>query len=159
MSPGPPSRTVLVRETEPGQFLQQLRVGPHQMAADEPEALGGQDAGPNPYEFVLMGLGACTGMTLRMYAKLKDIPLQGVEVRLELFKIHAEDCADCMSPQGTIDEIHREITLIGDLSEVQQDRLLQIANRCPVHRLLSSEVRIRSRLSPPRQVTAEPPSL
>ncbi len=148
MSASPPSRGVRVRESGSGRFLQQVEVGPHQLNADEPLALGGEDAGPNPYEFVLAGLGACTSMTLRMYAERKGIPLEGVDVSLELHKIHAQDCADCLSEQGTVDEIHRQITLIGDLSPAQRERLLEIANRCPVHRLLTGEVKIRSSLTP-----------
>jgi putative redox protein len=136
-----------VEETLTGRYMQTARTGRHALTVDEPKAVGGNDAGPGPYEFVLMGLGGCTAMTVRMYAELKGLPLARVRVRLSHRKIHAQDCADCETQEGKVDEITREITLEGDLSEEQRERLLEIANRCPVHRTLTSEIKVRSHLT------------
>lgn len=138
---------VEVEETLGGRYMQNLRSGRHAFTADEPVEVGGNDAGPGPYEFLLMGLGACTSMTVRMYAEMKKLPLTRVHVRLSHQKIHAADCADCETRDGKVDEIRREITLEGALSAEQREKLLDIANRCPVHRTLSSEIRIRTQLS------------
>src|SRR5690606_23390413 len=108
--------------------------------------VGGNDTGPGPYEYLLMGLGACTSMTIRMYAERKQLPLKRVKVRLGHQKIHADDCSDCETREGKVDEITREIFLEGDLSDEQQQKLLEIANRCPVHRTLTSEIKVRSKL-------------
>lgn len=137
---------VEVEETLTGRYMQTVRTGRHAFTADEPVEVGGNDAGPGPYDFLLMGLGACTSMTLRMYAELKKLPLQRVRVKLSHRKIHAEDCADCGAREGKIDEITREIELHGDLSQEQRQRLLEIANKCPVHRTLTSEIKVRSHL-------------
>ena len=135
-----------VEEDPAGRFVQNMRSGRHELIADEPEEVGGNDTGPGPYEYLLMGLGACTSMTLRMYAEHKQLPLERVTVRLSHHKIHARDCNDCETREGKVDEITREIILEGDLTQEQQQRLLEIANRCPVHRTLSSEIKIRSML-------------
>lgn len=127
-------------------FRTELSAGGHQMVADEPESYGGTDLGPSPYEFLSMALGACTGMTLRMYADRKEWPLEEVVVRLKHGKIHAEDCTDCETKTGKVDQIEREIEIIGDLDESQRNRILEIADKCPVHRTLHSEIKIRSRL-------------
>ena len=140
--------TVDVEETLSGRYLNSLRAGRHAWTADEPAAVGGNDAGPGPYELLLMALGACTSMTLRMYAERKQLPLQRVRVRLAHRKIHAQDCADCATKEGLLDEITREIVLEGELSEEQREKLLEIANRCPVHRTLTSEIKVRSKLAP-----------
>ncbi len=137
---------VEVEETLSGRYVQAARTGRHALTVDEPQALGGDDAGPGPYEYLLIGLGACTSMTLRMYATMKQLPLTRVRVRLSHHRIHARDCADCNSKDGKVDEIFREITLEGDLSAQQRQRLLEIANRCPVHQTLTSEIKIRSSL-------------
>src|SRR4029077_2992567 len=108
------------------------------LAPDEPRAPGGDDADPNPYERLLMSLGACTSMTLRLYAKRKQLPLTRVAVRLRHSRIHAEDCADCETKAGFIDRIDREIVLEGPLDEDQRKRMTEIANMCPVHRTLTS---------------------
>jgi len=140
---------VLVRETGEGDFQQQVIVGPHRMLADEPAAVGGMDTGPTPYGYLLAGLGACTSMTIRMYANRKKWPLDGVSVTLVHKKVHADDCADCETHEGHIDRIDREIELVGPLDAEQRARLLEIADRCPVHRTLNSEIWIRTSLTKP----------
>lgn len=140
--------TIDVEETLSGRYMNSLRAGRHAWTADEPAAVGGNDAGPGPYELLLMALGACTSMTVRMYAERKQLPLKRVRVRLSHRKIHAQDCADCMTKEGMLDEITREITLEGELSEEQRQKLLEIANKCPVHRTLTSEIKVRSKLAP-----------
>jgi len=137
---------VTVAETREGKFTQAITVGKHQLRADEPESAGGTDSGPSPYDFLLTALGACTAMTVRMYADLKQLPLERVTVRLRHEKVHAQDCAECETREGKIDRIEREITLKGALDEAQRGRLLEIANKCPVHRTLHSEVWITTRL-------------
>jgi putative redox protein len=141
-----PNNIVEVEETLTGRYSQSMRSGRHVLTADEPESVGGNDSGPGPYEYVLMGLGACTSMTIRMYAERKQLPLKRVQVRLGHHKIHADDCSDCETREGKIDEITREIILEGDLTDEQRQKLLEIANRCPVHRTLTSEIKVRTRL-------------
>lgn len=142
------STVVEVEETLTGRYMQSVRSGRHAFNADEPVAAGGNDAGPGPYEYLLMSLGACTSMTVRMYAELKKLPLKRVRVRLSHRKIHAKDCLDCATQDGKVDEITREIVLEGDLTDDQRGRLLEIANRCPVNRTLTAEIKVRSRLAP-----------
>ena len=137
---------VLVRESGLGRLTQEIAAGPHALLADEPARLGGNNSGPTPYDLLLSGLGACTTMTLRMYADRKGWPLERASVSLRHNKIHAEDCADCETKSGKLDHIDREITLEGPLDEEQRARLLEIADKCPVHRTLHSEVKIDSRL-------------
>ncbi|HZP12716.1 MAG TPA: OsmC family protein [Nevskiaceae bacterium] len=127
-------------------FLQSVRVADHNFVADEPVSSGGGDAGPNPYDLLISALGACTSMTVSMYARKKGWPLDAVTVRLHHTKVCANDCADCETKDGMIDRIHRAIELHGDLNEEQRTRLLAIANKCPVHRTLTSEIDIRTRL-------------
>lgn len=117
------------------------------IVADEPENVGGTNQGPTPYDLLTASLGACTSMTLRMYANRKKWPLDAVSVHLKYRKIHARDCEHCETEEGKIDHIEREITLEGNLEEEQRDRLLEIANRCPVHRTLHSEIHVESRLT------------
>jgi uncharacterized OsmC-like protein/pimeloyl-ACP methyl ester carboxylesterase len=138
------SRNVMVRETGRGKFQQEVTVGPHRFLADEPRGGGGLDSGPGPYDLVLAGLGACTAMTLRLYAERKALPLDQVTVELSHGKIHAQDCADCETKEGMIDRIERAITLSGKLDAAQRQRLMEIADKCPVHRTLESEVDIRT---------------
>jgi putative redox protein len=127
-------------------YRQEVRARDHLLIADEPTDVGGGDLGPTPYDLLLAALGSCTSMTLRMYADRKEWDLQEVEVRLRHQKIHAKDCEDCATEKGKIDRIEREISVTGDLDDGQRERLLEIADRCPVHRTLTSETVIRSRL-------------
>lgn len=138
---------VVVTETGVGTFQQTVSVGVHRLLADEPVAVGGLDTGPSPYELLLAALGACTAMTLRLYAERKGLPLERVSVLLRHSKIHATDCESCETTQGQIDRIERRITLDGDLDDATLDRLLEIADKCPVHRTLTSEVDIETALS------------
>ncbi len=135
---------VVVRETRRGQFQQEVIVGPHRLLADEPPAVGGLGSGPGPYDFLLAGLGACTAMTVRLYADRKALPLRQVRVRLSHAKIHAADCAECETKEGMVDRIERAITFDGDLDAAQRARLMEIADKCPVHRTLESEINIRT---------------
>ncbi len=136
--------TVVVRETRNGQFQQDVAAGKHRLLADEPEAAGGRDTGPGPYDLLLAALGACTSMTIRLYADRKQIPLVRTLVRLRHEKIYAADCATCETKEGKIDHIDREISFEGDLDAATRARLLEIADKCPVHRTLTSEVDIRT---------------
>ena len=136
---------VLVGETGNGKFEQSIVAGKHRYIADEPTSVGGNGSGPSPYEYLLAGLGACTSMTIRLYADLKKLPLRRVSVRLKHDKIHAADCENCETKEGKIDRIDREITLEGDLSAEQRARLMDIADKCPVHRTLHGEIDIRTR--------------
>jgi uncharacterized OsmC-like protein/alpha-beta hydrolase superfamily lysophospholipase len=136
--------TVLVRETRRGQFQQEVIVGDHRLLADEPVKDGGLNTGPGPYDLLLAALGACTSMTVRLYADLKQIPLKRTQVRLHHQKIYAVDCAECETKEGKIDRIDRTISFEGDLSADERKRLLEIADKCPVHRTLKSEVDIRT---------------
>jgi len=138
---------VVVAESGEGRFAQTIRAGRHQLRADEPASVGGDDSGPGPYDLLLAGLGACTTMTVRMYASRKKLPLEHVAVRLRHARIHAEDCADCETREGRLDEIRRELSLAGDLDDDQRRRLLEIADKCPVHRTLSGEIKIRTTLA------------
>jgi uncharacterized OsmC-like protein len=135
---------VLVRETRRGTFQQEIISGAHHLIADEPVKAGGLDSGPGPYDLLLAALGACTSMTLRLYAEQKKLPLTRVEVRLRHDRIYADDCAECETKAGLIDHIERVITLEGDLDAKQRARLMEIADKCPVHRTLKSEVDIRT---------------
>lgn len=138
-------RDVVVRETRNGKFQQTVTVGPHQMLADEPIASGGDDTGLGPYDFLLAGLGTCTSMTMRLYADRKSLPLERTTVTLRHSKIHAEDCAECETKAGMLDQIDRVIAMEGPLDADQRKRLMEIADKCPVHHTLTSEVRILSR--------------
>jgi uncharacterized OsmC-like protein/alpha/beta superfamily hydrolase len=139
---GEAPRNVVVRETRNGKFQQTVSIGPHQMLADEPIAAGGADTGPGPYDFVLAGLGACTSMTMRLYADRKSLPLERTTVTLKHSKIHAQDCADCETKEGMLDQIDLVIGMEGNLNAEQRKRLMEIADKCPVHRTLTSEIRI-----------------
>ena len=141
--PTPPG-VVIVRETRKGKFQQDVHTGRHHLTADEPLGVGGDDSGPGPYDLLLASLGACTSMTLRLYADQKKLPLTRVEVRLRHDRIYAVDCAECETKEGLIDHIERVITLEGDLDAAQRSKLMEIADKCPVHRTLTHEVHIRT---------------
>ena len=136
--------TVVVRETRRGTFQQDIVSGAHHLLADEPVNVGGLDSGPGPYDLLLAALGACTSMTLRLYADRKKMPLTRVQVRLRYGRIHATDCAECETKEGMIDRIERVITLEGELDAEQRARLMEMADKCPVHRTLKSEIDIRT---------------
>lgn len=138
-------RQVVVQETGEGKFQQQVSVGRHRLTADEPPSVGGQDTGPNPYDLVLSGLGACTSMTMRMYADRKALPLDRVTVTLRHSKIHAEDCEACETRTGLLDHIERVIRIEGNLDSEQRAKLMEIADKCPVHKTLTSEIHIATR--------------
>ena len=136
--------TVVVASTGQGKFEQVLLDGRHTLIADEPVSAGGADVGPGPYELLVMSLGACTSMTVQLYAGRKKWPLEQCVVRLRHTKAYAEDCADCENPKSMIDRIYREIEFIGVLDAEQRSRLLEIADHCPVHRTLSSKIDIKT---------------
>ncbi len=144
-SPSAPFQ-VVVEDAATGALTENISAGRHVLIADEPEAVGGNDVGPGPYEYLLAALGACTAMTLRLYARQKGWPLEKVTVGLNHGRIHAEDCATCETREGKIDRIERVLTIEGPLSAEQRARLLEIANKCPVHRTLMSEITIPTRL-------------
>jgi uncharacterized OsmC-like protein/pimeloyl-ACP methyl ester carboxylesterase len=139
----PAEGAVRVAESGPGRLTQQISARRHRMTADEPHPVG-DDSGPTPYDFLLAALGACTSMTVRMYADRKQWPLERIVVDSRHTRIHAKDCADCDTATGMVDRIERDITLIGPLDVDQRARLLDIADRCPVHRTLRSEVSIQT---------------
>ncbi len=139
---GEAPRNVVVQETRAGKFQQTVSIGPHRLLADEPVAAGGEDSGPGPYDFLLAGLGACTSMTMRLYADRKSLPLEGVTVTLKHSKIYAQDCAECETKSGMLDQIDRVIAMEGALDAEQRRKLMEIADKCPVHRTLTSEIRI-----------------
>ena len=142
-----PRDTVQVRETRQGKFQQGITIGPHRLVADEPVDVGGMDSGPTPYDLLLAGLGACTAMTVRLYADAKQLPLDRVSVDLMHTKTYATDCAECETKDGKIDRIERVVKLEGDLDGTTRAKLLEIANKCPVHRTLNSETWIPTRLA------------
>src|SRR6185437_14288298 len=137
---------VIVTESGNGSLQQLVTVGRHHIVADEPVPIGG-DTGPNPYDLLLAALGACTAMTLRMYANHKGLPLENVTVSLRHGRIHAKDCAECETTAGFVDGIDRTIQIEGPLTREQRDRLLEIADKCPVHRTLTSETVVRTVLA------------
>lgn len=131
-------------------FLQKITSSGHHFLADEPVSVGGTDAAPTPYDYLLAGLGACTSMTVGLYARRKKWPLEDVTVALRHSRIHARDCADCETKDGMLDRIELEIELAGPLTPEQRAKLMEIASKCPVHRTLISEidVKVRSALVP-----------
>jgi uncharacterized OsmC-like protein/fermentation-respiration switch protein FrsA (DUF1100 family) len=135
---------IVVRETRRGTFQQEITARAHRFLADEPVAAGGLDSGPGPYDLLLAALGACTSMTLRLYADRKQLPLERTRVRLRHSRIYAADCADCETKEGMLDRIDRIISFDGELDTETRKRLLEIADKCPVHRTLTSEIDIRT---------------
>ncbi|MCS5711275.1 OsmC family protein [Candidatus Berkiella aquae] len=139
--------TITVSSSEKGKYAQDIIIGQHLLVGDEPVAVGGNDLGPSPYDYLLAALGTCTSMTLRMFADLKKIPLEKVSVKLQHEKKYATDCAECENSTAKIDHIERSITLTGNLSQEQREKLLEIANKCPVHRTLTSKIIITTKLN------------
>jgi putative redox protein len=133
--------TVIVTEDGSGGYAQRIVAGRHHFVADEPKPVG-DDRGPTPYDLLLAALGACTSMTVRIYAARKGWPLERVRVTLRHSRIHAQECADCETKIGWLDHIDRDVELTGDLDETQRERLMYMADRCPVHQTLTSEIDI-----------------
>ena len=129
--------------TSVGYLKQEITAGSHKFYADEPREVGGSESGPDPYSLLLAALGACTSMTLQMYARHKQWPLEKVEVSLRHTRIHAEDCEECNTKEGKIERIERYISLTGPLSEEQRARLFEVARRCPVHKTLTTGVTVK----------------
>lgn len=138
--------TVVVHGAASG-FVQEITVGKHRLRSDEPTTAGGTDTGPDPYDLLLAALGSCTSMTISLYARRKQWPLESVSVELRHAKVHAEDCTECETKIGMLDRIERDIALTGALDATQRDKLLEIADKCPVHRTLTAEIDIRTRLT------------
>jgi putative redox protein len=141
-----PEGVVIVRGAATG-FAQEIIAGPHRFVSDEPISAGGTDTGPTPYDLLLAAFGSCTSMTIAMYARRKQWPLERVTVRLRHSRIHAEDCAECETRPAALTLIERDIELEGVLDEEQRARLLAIANRCPVHQTLSTQMHIKTKLA------------
>ena len=133
---------VVVRGNASG-FLQEVVSGKHNLRADEPLNVGGSDAAPGPYDYLLIALGVCTSMTVGLYARRKQWPLENIIVSLRHSRIHAEDCKECETKEGMLDRIDTEIELTGTLTAEQHAKLMEIAAKCPVHRTLKSEINIR----------------
>jgi putative redox protein len=144
-----PPKTVVVRAGRKG-LTQRVTAGSHEWIADEPTVLGGDDEGPDPYALLLGALGACTSMTLRLYADKKGWPLEAITIRLEHDRIHAEDCRDCDAHVRKIDRIRCRLELEGPLDDTQRSRLVEIAGKCPVHRTLTSQTSVETTLLPRR---------
>ena len=139
-----PQEHVVVRGSASG-FLQEAMAGKHRFAVDEPVNVGGSGSAPDPYDYLLAALGACTSMTVGWYAREKKIPLEQVSVTLRHSRIHARDCEQCETKSGTLDRIDLDVQLTGPITSAQQAKLMEIAAKCPVHRTLKSEIDIRLR--------------
>jgi putative redox protein len=126
-------------------FRQEIITGKHRLHADEPVSAGGSDAGPSPYDYLLAALGVCTSMTVGLYARRKQLPLENITVSLWHSRIHAKDCEECETKEGMLDRIDVEVDLTGSLTAEQHAKLIEIAGKCPVHRTLTSEINIRLR--------------
>jgi uncharacterized OsmC-like protein len=126
-------------------FRQEITAGTHQLVADEPTNVGGGDAGPDPYDYLVSSLGVCTSMTIGLYARRNRLPLENITVSLSHFRIYAADCGECETKQGMLDRIDVEVELTGPLTAEQHAKLMQVAAKCPVHRTLTSEINIRLR--------------
>ena len=138
---------VVVRGTA-REFFQEIVSGKHHLRADEPESYGGKDQAPGPYEYLLIALGSCTSMTIGLYARRKNIPLEKITVSLRHSRIHAKDCEECETKQGMLDRIDAQVELTGALSAEQHAKLMEVAAKCPVHRTLKSEIDIRLNQAP-----------
>ena len=128
-------------------FRQTIVTGKHHFEADEPEDFGGKDSGPSPYDYLLAALGTCTSMTIGWYARKRRIPVQEITVSLWQSRIHAKDCEDCITKEGMIHQIEMEIGLTGDITQQHRDILMEAAEKCPVHRTLTSEIKIKTRVA------------
>ncbi|HMF59343.1 MAG TPA: OsmC family protein [Vicinamibacterales bacterium] len=148
---GAQAGTVTVHGSAAG-FAQEIAIGRHRLSGDEPTSAGGTDMGPNPYDFLLAALGSCTSMTVAMYARRKRWPLEAVTVRLRHSRIYAVDCEECEATEGLLDHIDCDVELTGVLTDEQCERLLEIADKCPVHRTLTSEIHILTRLARPARI-------
>jgi len=126
-------------------FAQKIQIGPHQLVADEPVSYGGTDIGASPYDLLLAALGSCTSMTIGLYARKRGWPLENITISLRHLRIHAKDCDDCETKEGKVDRIWREIHLTGNLTDEQRAKLMEIADKCPVHQTLTSEINIKTR--------------
>ena len=135
---------VVVRGNADG-FWQDVVSGKHHLRADEPASAGGSDAAPGPYDYLLIALGVCTSMTVGLYARRKQLPLENITVSLSHSRIYAKDCEECETKEGMLDRIDAEVELTGSLTEQQHAKLMEIAAKCPVHRTLTSEINIRLR--------------
>jgi putative redox protein len=136
---------VIVHGTAAG-FAQEVEVGSHEVYADEPVSFGGTDSGPSPYDLLLAALGSCTSMTIGFYARKRRWPLENITVSLRHSRIHAADCEECETKEGKIDRIELDIHLTGSLTDEQHAKLMEIADKCPVHQTLTSEINIRTRV-------------
>lgn len=143
--PDPVDGALVSGRTDDG-FVSHVQAGIHELLADEPESLGGTDVGPDPYRYLAASLAACTTMTLNLYARHKKLPVERVRCHVTHDRVHAEDCDDCESAEGRIDRLTRVLEIDGDLDDDQRNRMLEIADRCPVHRTLENEIRVVSRL-------------
>ncbi len=137
-------KEVLVKYTR--NLQQEAKAGQHRLIIDEPKEFGGDGEGPDPYDLLLAALGGCTAMTLLSYSRRKDIPLEGIQIKLNHEKIHASDCENCLTKEGKLDQITKTIYFQGPLSVEQKENLLEIAQRCPVHRTLTTENRVIDKL-------------
>ncbi len=141
----PKKQTVIVSSTGQGKFQQNIQAGNHRLIGDEPVDAGGDDTGPTPYDYLMIALGTCKAMTLQMYAERRNMPLEGVEVRLTHTKMNARDCSECETTSGKLDKFECDVTLKGDrLTDEQRERLMEIADKCPVHKMLKSEIKIQT---------------
>jgi uncharacterized OsmC-like protein/fermentation-respiration switch protein FrsA (DUF1100 family) len=136
---------VVVSQRDPARLVRDVLAGSHSLTLDEPVDVGGEDLGPTPYDLLLAALGGCTSMTMQLYAKRKGWSLETATVTLRHDRIHAADCESCETASGRLDRIERDISIAGDLDDAQRAALVAIAEKCPVHRTLSSEVVIETR--------------
>jgi uncharacterized OsmC-like protein len=148
----PPGQHVVVHGSASG-FLQHASAGKYRFDVDEPTSVGGTESAPDPYDYVLAGLGACTAMTVGWYARNKKIPLENITVTLRHSRIHARDCEDCETKAGMLDRIDVDVQLTGPLTPEQHAKLMEIAGKCPVHRTLKSEIDIRLRATPATDIS------
>ena len=150
-TPVPPKPADVVVRGNASGFLQEVSVGPYRLRVDEPLSVGGTESAPDPYDYILAGLGACTSMTVGLYARRKKWPLENITVSLRHSRIHATDCAECETKEGMLDRIDLELEFTGSLTPEQRGKLMEAAAKCPVHRTLKSEIDIRLQTVPATQ--------